>query len=200
MKTLSICFGFALLLISTDAMSAQEDDPKLVTVEAKDIKLDVPSNWKKREPTSEMRAAEFEIPAEKSGDESAELVVYHFGGPTGGTRANVQRWIDQFKTEGRKHEVVGGKSRDGRFVLVNLEGTYKKPDGPPQAQKTIDKPNSRVIGVVLIREVDGSSDFYFLKLAGPDALVASQAKALRKAIGVELESEKPMKVEELGEE
>jgi gluconolactonase len=191
--------GLAMLLAAAvfALNAAAQEKTEKVQVVANDLKLDVPATWKKGNPTSQMRAAEFQIPASEEGKEGAELVVYYFdGGPTGGVRANVQRWIDQFHEDGREHTLVQGKSRAGEYVLVNISGTYKKPDGPPMAQKTIDTPGSRVIGVVLKTEVDGSEEWYFLKLAGPDAVVAGAAEDLRAAIGVEKDSEKPMKLDD----
>jgi hypothetical protein len=67
---------------------------------------------------------------------------------------------------------------------------------PPFAQKTIDKPGSRVIGVVLVVEKEDTKDYYFLKLSGPDGLVKSQAPALRTAFGADAKAEKPFKLED----
>ena len=64
-------------------------------------------------------------------------------------------------------------------------------DGPPFAQKTVKTPGSRVIGIIVITGKDDARDYYFIKFSGPDALVKSQADALRSAIGVNLDSEKP---------
>ncbi len=177
--------------------AAQDEEAKTVEVAAKDIKLQIPADWKVGKPSSNMRAAEFQIPAAKSGEDGAELVVYYFGNSTGGTKANVQRWIDQFHEEERKHVIKSGTCKLGRYAVVDISGTYKKPDGPPMLQKTIDTPGSRVIGVVLITEVDANDEYYFLKLAGPDALVASLAQALRAAIGGELSSEKAAELDDL---
>jgi gluconolactonase len=200
MKFLTTGLSIGVAVFLAGALAAQEkEDTKAetVSVTAKSITLDVPATWKKKEPSSEMRAAQFDIPPGESDEEGAELVVYHFGGPTGGTKANVQRWIDQFYADGRKHELVSGNSREGKYVMVTLSGTYKKPVGPPAAQQTTDKPNSRVIGIVLVADVDGAEDYYFLKMDGPDALVEAQADHLRKAIGADRKSEKPIKLEDL---
>ncbi len=199
MRQLSLCLGAVLIFAWALKTNAQEQEVKLVSVTARDIKLDVPESWKQVKSTSTMRVAEFAIPATEANGEGAEMVVYYFGDQTGGTKANVQRWIDQFYEEGRKHELTGGKCRDGRYVLVNISGTYKKPDGPPAAQKTIDKPGSRVVGVVLVAERDAAEEYYFLKLSGPDALVAAQVSALRNSFGVEKDPKKLLKMDELSD-
>lgn len=196
----SVFCWIAPVILSCAALefgTAQDDE--LVSVTARDIKLEVPKSWKQVESTSAMRAAEFSIPAADTEGEAAELVVYYFGGPTGGTRANVQRWIDQFYEDGRSHEIFGGKCRDGEYVLVSIAGTYKKPEGPPAAQQTIDKPGSRVVGVVLTAERDAGKEYYFLKFSGPEALVTAQLAALHKSFGAEEGSEKKLGLDDLAD-
>ena len=199
MRQLSLCLGAALIFACDWHAIGQDQDGKLVSVTAREIKLDVPESWKPVESSSTMRVAEFAIPAKEANGEGAEMVVYYFGDRTGGTKANVQRWIDQFYEDGRQQELLGGKCRDGNYVWVSISGKYKKPDGPPAAQKTIDKPGSRVIGVVLIAERDSKEEYYFLKLSGPESLVASEISALRRAIGVEKDSEKQLKMDQLND-
>lgn len=184
----------ALTLVT--AVSADDQAKKLVTVKARDIALHVPASWEKVKTSSKFRAAQFRIPNDNADAEPAELVVYYFGGPTGGIKANVERWIGQFHEENRKVDLVKNTWRDGAYILADVSGTWKKPDGPPFAQKTIDKPGSRVIGVVLLVEKEGSKDYYFLKLSGPDGLVKSQAPSLRTALGADVKAEKPFKLED----
>ena len=165
-------------------------------VKAGNLTLKIPPNWKQSKTTSQFRLAQFQIPGDQANDDPAELVVYYFGGgPTGGVAANVQRWIDQFQPQGRKAELFSGKSELGEYVLANISGTWKKPDGPPFAQKTIDKPGSRVIGVVLMMPKGDEKEYFFLKLAGPDAVVQQQVDALRTAFAADAASEKPFELE-----
>ncbi len=135
-----------------------------------------------------MRAAQFSIPGNPS---DAELVVFHFGGPTGGVKANVDRWIGQFETEGLALKMYQGKCAAGSYILVDTQGTWNKPDGPPFARKTLSTPNSRVLNVIVIEEKEGEKDYYFLKLAGHQDVVSDLTKTLRTAIGADLTSEKP---------
>jgi gluconolactonase len=144
-----------------------------------------------------MRLAQFEIPAEEPGSEPAELVIYYFGGATGGVKANIERWIGQFHEAGRKVQLRQGKSKLGEYFLADITGTWKKPIGPPFAQRTVDQPNSRVIGVVLIAQTDSGKDYYFLKLSGPDAVVKGQAQALREALAAQPDSEKPFPLDDV---
>ncbi len=184
-----------VLLVATIATA--DEKPKLKSVAARGITLQVPASWKNVKTTSKFRAAQFAISAKQAGDEGADLVVYHFGGgATGGIKSNVTRWVGQFHKNGRKVELSQGKSKLGEYVVSEVSGTWKKPDGPPFARKTIDKPGSRVIGVILIAKTDNKDDYYFLKLSGPDALVKSQAADLRAAFGYNIKSEKPLKLED----
>jgi peptide-methionine (R)-S-oxide reductase len=123
-------------------------------------------------------------------------VVFYFGGPTGGTAANIDRWVAQFQEEGREVKLTRGKSDQGEYIVADISGTWKKPDGPPFARKTVDKPNSRVINVILIIQQNDKKDYYFLKLSGPKQLVAKHADDLRRSFGADTASEKPYQEEE----
>ena len=63
--------------------AAADDSSKKKSVKAGGIELSVPESWKQAQKTSQFRAAQFAITGD-SDDEQAELVVYYFGGPTGG--------------------------------------------------------------------------------------------------------------------
>ena len=180
------------MLLCVTSLTVFADDSnadELTTVKAKTLTLKVPADWKKVATTSEMRAAQFAISGE--GGEVAELTVFHFGGPTGGVKANVERWIGQFDEKDRKIEMSQGKCEAGQFIIVDATGTWNKPDGPPFARKTIATPDSRVVNVIVIEEKDGGQDYYFIKLSGKKTIVDTEADALRTAIGVDQDSEKP---------
>jgi len=179
----------ALVLFGYEASA--DDGAKVVDVKAGAMTLKVPATWKPVKVTSEFREAQFSVPGAKDDDESADLVVYHFGGPTGGIKANVDRWVGQFEETGRKVEMMRGQSQQGDYILAEISGTWNKPVGPPFAQKTVKTPGSRVIGIIVITGKDDARDYYFIKFSGPEALVKIQADALRSAIGVNLDSEKP---------
>jgi len=186
-----------ILLLSCLVIAAHgSEKSEFKKVAAGAISLRVPESWRAKETTSKFRIAHFEISSVKPEDDDAELVVYYFGGPTGGVRANIERWIGQFHEEGRDVKLSRGKGEQGEYVIADIVGTWKKPDGPPFARRTIERPGSRVIGVVLVIGDGNPEDYYFLKLSGPDALVKSQAKTLRVAIGVDLTSERPYKMED----
>ena len=105
MKTILACLSLCLTLPVIG--NADEPAADLKTVKARTIELKVPKAWEEKEATS-MRAAQFTIPGKPN---DAELVVFYFGGPTGGVKANVERWIGQFQKEGLKLNMYQGKCR-----------------------------------------------------------------------------------------
>lgn len=142
------------------------------------VTLDVPKTWENQRPSNNLRLGQFVIPAAAGDSEGGELVV---SGPFGGTvRANVDRWLQQFEGEGRHMRATQGESPQGKYVLVELTGTYKKPVGPPFAQMTESRPGYKMLGVILTKPEEGN---FFLKLAGPQATVAAAAEGLRKSFG-----------------
>ncbi len=193
-----LCLCIANLTVAKTSWAVEPEDT-LKTVTARDIQLEVPKAWKSGRPASSMRVAQFEIQdpeTSKDGGDKAELVVYYFGGPTGGIQANIQRWISQFAEPNRKVRTFSGKCRDGSYVLADISGTWRKPIGPPMMRKTVDAPGSRVLGVILIHKNENEEEeYYFLKLSGPDDLVKRQGDALRRAFGADPATERPLALE-----
>ena len=89
-----------------------------------------------------------------------------------------------------------GECEAGRFIIVDAIGTWNKPDGPPFARKSIATPGSRVVNVIVIEEAAGETDYYFMKLSGPEGIVGSNSDALRTAIGVKADTEKPFELKD----
>ncbi len=175
-----------LVLLLSPASQAEEVKTKKVKLQ--DIQLEVPATWKQQQPTSRLRAGQFQLPATGKDKESAELVVYFFGGAGGGVDANLKRWIGQFIPKGRKVVIAMGKSPQGPYYVAEVTGTYNKPIGPPIRQQTKPTPGSRMVAVILMIQGKGN---YFLKLTGPDKTVADGTVALRKAFGADPTTEKP---------
>jgi len=176
--------GLVLLLCS--ATPAEEVKTKKVKLQ--DIQLEVPATWKQQQPTSRLRAGQFQLPATGKDKDNAELVVYFFGGAGGGVDANLKRWIGQFIPQGRKVVMATGKSPQGPYYVAEVTGTYNKPIGPPIRQQTKPTPGSRMVAVILMIQGKGN---YFLKLTGPDKTVADGTIGLRKAFGADPAKEKP---------
>lgn len=169
------------------AMGDERADAKTTKITAGDITLTVPETWKKKEKSSsQFRIAEVDVPAAKEDKDNGELVVFYFGaGGAGGVDANVSRWIGQFEEEGRKVRTFTGKSDQGKYTLVDLTGTYKKPIGPPIQMKSEPKAGWRMLGVILESEKGN----YFLKLDGPAKTIAAVEADYRKSFGGDAKSE-----------
>ena len=150
------------------------------------LTIDVPETWKKREPKSKMRLAEFEIPPVGGDREAGELVVFYFGTRgAGGLQANVARWVAQFESEGREVRTYSGKATAGSYALVDLAGTYNKPVGPPIQRRSKRTPDARVVNVFLQTEKGDC----FLKLAGGKNTVSANLGLLRRAFGADATKE-----------
>jgi gluconolactonase len=181
MQPLSQCKSpsLFLLMLLAASVSVGDDKPAAKTreVETGDLKLTVPETWKQK---TQIR------------DPRAEYVVFFFGKQgAGGVQANIGRWIGQFDAEGRKVRVVTGECKQGKYTLVDLTGTYKKPMGPPVLMKSTPMPGWRVLNVV----VETESGPYFLKLDGPQKSIAAIEADFRASFGGKKESEKEQKAE-----
>jgi len=175
-------FLLAISSVSPISQAALAAD-KTKEVKVRDLTLQVPTGWVKEEPKSRLRLAQFRIPG-KDG-KAGELLIFSFG--ASGVEANIRRWINQYEPEGRTTKIFSGDSEQGKYFLVDLSGTYKKPVGPPIAGKTEPTPNSGTLAVILVIEDKG---VYYLKLNGPKELVAAQREPLRKAFGADIAKEK----------
>ena len=185
-------FVLSICLVALLVQDINAEEAKTKKVKLQDIQLEVPASWKQQQPTSRLRAGQFQLPAVGSDKDGAELVVYFFGGAGGGVDANLQRWIGQFAAKGRKVNITSGKSAQGPYYLAEVTGTYNKPIGPPIRQQTKATPGSRMVAVILMVKGKGN---YFLKLTGPDKTVAAATDPLRKGFGGDKKAEKAYTLE-----
>lgn len=181
--TVTILLGFAATRCPGDEPA--EAEIETVEVKARALILHVPSTWEKQQPKSSLRLTQFRLPAAKGDKEPGELAVFSFGG--GDVRANVRRWTTQFQPKNRQLKITTGEAKQGKYLFVELSGTYKKPVGPPIQGNTVDAPGYRVLAVILAIPQKGN---YYLKAVGPDATITSHALGLRNAIGADKEKEK----------
>ena len=117
-----------------------------------------PDDWKQSEPTSPMRKAQFDLTSEDG--KTAQLVFFYFG-PSGGggVRANIDRWMKQFKDmqdQKIKEEIVN----EVKVTYARATGTFLS--GSPFGPKT-PKPGHSLLGSI----VEGRQGSIFLKLVGP---------------------------------
>jgi hypothetical protein len=175
-------------LVLAYGLSANADDASATkTIKADELALKVPAAWREGKVTNNFRKAQLTVPKVEGDKEDAELIVYYFEGAGGGVDANIQRWAGTFQPKGRTIKVTSGKSPLGDYVLVDLQGTWNKPIGRMDQQKTVEMPNARVLSLILTTK-DGN---YFLRLTGPEKTVSANADALRATVGADAKTEKP---------
>jgi len=131
------------------------------TVKVGALELRIPDNWKQETPSSSMRSGQFLVPTEDG--INIEYIVYYFGkGGGGGIDANINRWVNQFAREGRTHTRTEGESKNGKYHLVDIQGTFNKSVGAPMMGKTTPVPGSRVMAAV----INSTAGSYFIKFIG----------------------------------
>jgi gluconolactonase len=181
-----------LMLLGTAVAAGDDNAPKTKNVEAGDLHLAVPETWKQKGEVRYPRIAEFQIPAAGDDKSGAEFVVFYFGKQgAGGLDANIGRWVSQFEEEGRQVRIVTGDGTQGKYTLVDLSGTYRKPVGPPVLRKSTSKPGWRVLNVF----VETEAGPYFLKIDGPQMTIAAAENDIRASFGGKKETEKERKKE-----
>ena len=132
-----------------------------------------PEKWQHIEPSSPMRKAQLRVPAEKG--EGADVIFFHFGpGNGGGTQANVDRWLMQFKdVKGKK--VSDTKIGQHKVTYVQTEGTYSggMPGAAPQDLK-----GYALLGAI----VESDEGSVFIKMTGPAPVVQGGDGEFRKMV------------------
>ena len=129
-----------------------------------------PANWEWVPSTSAMRKAELKVES-KDKKEKAEVIFFHFGESNGGgTQANVDRWLAQFKEPREKlnSKVDAAKINKRTVTFVQAEGTYMS--GMPGGPKT-PQPNAMLVGAIL----ESDKGNVFVRMTGP-ALVVKEAQ------------------------
>lgn len=138
--------------------------------------------WIEEEPSSDMRHAQFRLPAAPGDSEDAQLVVYYFRG--GGTwEANVERWCGQFEQpDGRDSMDIATQSVRTVAGLpareIELSGTYVA-ETFPGSDERVNKPGYAMIG----GRIEGFEGSWYPKLVGPQATVEHWAPSYRAFLG-----------------
>jgi len=131
-------------------------------VEIAGYRFTAPKDWEQREPSSSMRKAQFNLTAEDG--KSAELVFFYFG-PSGGggVRANVDRWLKQFRDmidQNVNEEII----KEVKVTVVKATGTFLS--GSPFGPKT-PKLGYSLMGAI----VEGRQGSIFVKMIGESKAV-----------------------------
>lgn len=132
-----------------------------------------PAGWTSVTPASSMRAAQLKITGAK--DETAEVVFFHFGpGDGGAIKANVDRWLTQFKEPRDKlnakvEEVPVGNRK---ITYVQAEGTYA---ASMAGHASAPIANAMLLGAIL----ESDKGNVFIKLTGPASVVKPAKESFR---------------------
>jgi hypothetical protein len=141
--------------------------------------LQVPADWKAKPSVSNMRAAEFELPA---ADGHAEVIVYYFGeSGAGSVQANIDRWVSQFTQPDGKPSSEVTKVEQATFAgqaasLVSISGHYAARAMP--GGEAVDKADQSLLAAI----VPSPKGPYYFRLIGDRAAVAAQTGKFRELL------------------
>ena len=194
------CAGLCAVSLFVDGgrLSA-EDKPadkkageKTKEVKVRELTLTVPESWTQKEATG-FRAGQFAVPAVEKDKEKGEgeYVVFYFERGAGDVAANVKRWVGQFEEEGRKVKVTSGESKQGKYTLADISGTFNKSIGPPVAMRTKKLEGWRVLAVILQK----GDETYYIRYDAPQATAEATVDAFRQSFGANAKDEKEEKQE-----
>ena len=129
-----------------------------------------PSGWKASPPSSSMRKAQFAAPGNSG--QAAEVVFFYFGtGGAGGVKANIDRWMGQFKNAENKK--VEGKTVGGtKLTYARATGTFMS--GRPFGPKT-PKEGYALLGAI----IEGKQGAIFVKMTGPEAALKANSDKMK---------------------
>jgi len=147
------------------------------------LNFKIPKDWVSESPDSPMRAAQYSIkdPVKKR---SGEVLFFYFGtNNAGGTKANVLRWLYQFKEDppNRASKIDQEKINDINVTYVSVYGTYLK--GLPLREK-IPVDNCQLFGAI----IEGDLGTVFIKATGDKNLILNNKNKLKEMIKSALNS------------
>ena len=163
-----------LSLLLFCAISARAEAP--ATFKVSEFTFTRPTSWEWVETTSAMRKAQLKVPDPKG--KAGEVIFFHFGkGDGGGTKANVERWLGQFKEprnqiQAKTEEATIGKHK---VTYVQAQGTYLS--GMPGGAQT-PMADYALSGAII--EADEGN--VFIRMTGPKDLVTSATSEFKKMI------------------
>jgi len=162
MNRIVFALAVSVFALATEPASAAK------SFKVSEFTFTAPEKWEWVETASTMRKAQLKV-TDADKKQNAEVIFFHFGpGNGGGTQANVDRWLGQFKEPKDK---IGSKVEDatvkGRKVTyVQAQGTYLS--GMPGGPKT-EQPDSMLLGAI----IESDEGNVFIRMTGPIALVKS---------------------------
>ena len=162
------------LLALCAAASLRAEEPASFTVGA--FTFQRPADWAWVQVNSPMRKAQLRVTG-ATAETSADVTFFHFGpGGGGGVKANIDRWVGQFRTADGATKIEPQEIAGAKVTLVSTEGTFSSgmPGGP-----TTPMDGYALLGAI-VENADGD---VFVKLTGPAALVKESRKKFLDFIG-----------------
>jgi len=148
--------------------AATSADGSLVQVAG--ISFTAPPSWRREQPSSSMRAAQFAIPG-GGNEKDGSVAVYYFGtGQGGGVDENVARWQGQFSDPSGTPPaptVTHSESHGLKVTIMTVKGTYAS--GMPMGPST-PEPGFALWGAI----IENPRGSVFVKATGPSALIARE--------------------------
>jgi hypothetical protein len=145
--------------------------------------LAAPADWTMKPITSNMRAADFQLPAAK-GAGDAELIVFYFGpNGAGSIDDNINRWLDQLAQPGGKSSRDVAKIEKTQFggqdaTFISVTGQFHAQAMSPGAAPT-EIADAELLGAI----VASPQGPYYFKLVGPKPTVEAGAAAFHAMLG-----------------
>ncbi len=133
----------------------------------------VPAGWVTEAPSSEMRKAQYALPAAEGDAEGGQCAVFNFGpGQGGDIQSNVDRWAIQFTGPGgHLTPAIAETMVAGRKVLkVTMEGTFNA--STMTGGDAAAKPGTLLLGAI----VEGPDSNWFFKCTGPSKTMQAHRK------------------------
>ncbi len=146
---------------------------------AGDLKYEAPAAWKREQPRSAMRKAQFTIPKSEGDAEDGEMILFFFGkGQGGGVTDNLARWRGMMSdSEGKPvaDSAVTQESFDVdglKVTAIDVRGRYA-PSAMAGAPATGPKDDYRMFAAVI--ETPGGP--WFFRGTGPDKTMSANRDA-----------------------
>ena len=148
--------------------------PSSASAGAGGLTWNAPKEWSVAPSASSMRVVTYRVPAAAGDAEGGEVAVFFFGpGQGGATKANVDRWLAQFRPEkGSAGPGAPASMKVGAIAvtIVTTEGTYSS--GMPGGATT-PKPGWALRGAI----AEGPQGPVFFKMVGPKKTVLAATAA-----------------------
>jgi hypothetical protein len=142
-----------------------------------ELRWDAPGGWTAERPASQMRMAQYRVPAAAGDGEPGECVVFYFGpGQGGDASSNVARWASQFSApKGGPAESRVTEQKVGERLVTRIEvaGTYQPTSMAFGGDQPPPRPGYMLLGAI----VPGGDANWFFRCTGPEKTMQANRQA-----------------------